>query len=206
MKLNAIAMVEGVITFSDKTGHHMTTDQITLQCIVGQDSPLLTMYTITTHTITTHTVTTHTVTTHTVTTHTITTHTVTTHTVTTHTVTTHTVTTHTVTTHTVTTHTVTTHNHHSHSHHSHSHHSHTHHSHSHYTEHTSPCTQPTLLSLLTHHNHPVWLLSGYHGNTVVPLYSGHPWDRKVSLIERCPHFRGQNVHNTNVWDSTSCPD
>ena len=31
-----------------------------------------------------------------------------------------------------------------------------------------------------------------------PLYSGHPWDRKVSLIERCPHFRGQNVHNTNV--------
>ena len=36
-----------------------------------------------------------------------------------------------------------------------------------------------------------------------PLYSGHPWDREVSLIERGPHFRGQNV---NVWDSTSCPD
>ena len=28
--------------------------------------------------------------------------------------------------------------------------------------------------------------------------SGHPWDRKVSLIERCPHFRGPSVHNTNV--------
>ena len=38
------------------------------------------------------------------------------------------------------------------------------------------------------------------------LYSGHPWDRKVSLIERSPHFRGQNVHNTNVWDSTSYSD
>ena len=24
----------------------------------------------------------------------------------------------------------------------------------------------------------------------------------MNLIERCPHFRGQNVHNTNVWDST----
>ena len=50
-----------------------------------------------------------------------------------------------------------------------------------------------------------------HGNctvccsTVEPLYSGHPWDRKVSLIERCPHFRGQNVHNP-CCDSTSCPD
>ena len=43
-------------------------------------------------------------------------------------------------------------------------------------------------------------------NTVKPLYSGHSWDRKVSLIERFPHFRGQNVHNPNVWDSTSCPD
>ena len=27
--------------------------------------------------------------------------------------------------------------------------------------------------------------------TVEPLYFGHPWDRKVSLIERCPHFKGQ---------------
>ena len=27
----------------------------------------------------------------------------------------------------------------------------------------------------------------------------------MSLIQRCPHFRGQNVHNPNVWDSTSCP-
>ena len=44
-------------------------------------------------------------------------------------------------------------------------------------------------------------------NTVEPPYSGHPWDRKVSLIESCPHFRGQNVHNTNViqWN-LSIPD
>ena len=35
-------------------------------------------------------------------------------------------------------------------------------------------------------------------DTVEPLHSGHPWDRRVSLIERCPHFRGQNVHNPNV--------
>ena len=25
----------------------------------------------------------------------------------------------------------------------------------------------------------------------------------ASLIERCPHFRGQNIHNPNVWDNTS---
>ena len=31
-----------------------------------------------------------------------------------------------------------------------------------------------------------------------PFYSGHPWERKVSLIERCPHFRGQNVRKSNV--------
>ena len=31
-------------------------------------------------------------------------------------------------------------------------------------------------------------------------------ERKVSLIEKCPHFRGQNVHNTNIQDNTSCPN
>ena len=31
--------------------------------------------------------------------------------------------------------------------------------------------------------------------TVERLYFGHPLDRKVSQCERCPHFRGQNVHN-----------
>ena len=43
----------------------------------------------------------------------------------------------------------------------------------------------------------------YH--TVESLYSGHPWDRKVSLIESCPYSRGQNVHNPNVWPSTGYP-
>ena len=28
----------------------------------------------------------------------------------------------------------------------------------------------------------------------------------MSLIERCPHFMGQDVHITNVWDGTSCLD
>ena len=46
------------------------------------------------------------------------------------------------------------------------------------------------------------------GTSPVPRVSrsGHPWDRKVSLIERCPNFWGQNVHNTNAWDNTICSD
>ena len=36
-----------------------------------------------------------------------------------------------------------------------------------------------------------------------PLYCRHSWVRKVSLIERCPHFGSQNVHNHNVWNNTS---
>ena len=39
--------------------------------------------------------------------------------------------------------------------------------------------------------------------TILMLYSGTslfwtPLGQEVSLIERCPHSRGQNVHNTNV--------
>ena len=37
--------------------------------------------------------------------------------------------------------------------------------------------------------------------TVEPLYCRHPWDRKVSLIERCPHFRGQNVHTILMFET-----
>ena len=28
----------------------------------------------------------------------------------------------------------------------------------------------------------------------------------MSLIERCPHFKTQNVHNPKVQDSARCPD
>ena len=46
-----------------------------------------------------------------------------------------------------------------------------------------------------------------HVSSSKTLYSRHLSDRKVSLIERCPHFRGQNVHNANViqWN-LSIPD
>ena len=44
-----------------------------------------------------------------------------------------------------------------------------------------------------------------HYNAVEPLYSRHSWDRRMSLIERCPHFMRQNMHNPNVWDGASFP-
>ena len=29
--------------------------------------------------------------------------------------------------------------------------------------------------------------------------------KKVSLLVRCPDFRGRNVHKQGVWDSQMCP-
>ena len=40
----------------------------------------------------------------------------------------------------------------------------------------------------------------YSGTSLLrtPLGQEGVPNREVSLIERCPHFRGQNVHNPNV--------
>jgi hypothetical protein len=43
-------------------------------------------------------------------------------------------------------------------------------------------------------------------HTVKPVKYGHPWDEpEVSLIQRCPHFKGQFALRTAVWDQMRCP-
>ena len=38
------------------------------------------------------------------------------------------------------------------------------------------------------------------------METGHPLGQKeVSLLVRCPDFRGCNVHKQGVWDSKMCP-
>ena len=51
----------------------------------------------------------------------------------------------------------------------------------------------------------------YEDVHAVRVYSGTPLirtplgEKKVSLLVRCPDFRGCNVHKQGVWDSQRCP-
>jgi hypothetical protein len=41
----------------------------------------------------------------------------------------------------------------------------------------------------------------FHWNTIEPLYKGHPWGwQMLSLIERCPDYRGQIEWKWPIYD------
>ena len=46
------------------------------------------------------------------------------------------------------------------------------------------------------------LHSNYSGTSLIRTSLGQ---KKVSLLVRCPDFRGCNVHKQGVWDSQMCP-
>ena len=50
-----------------------------------------------------------------------------------------------------------------------------------------------------------FLVRSWFHQGIYPYESGHHWDSKVSLLVRCPHFRGWNASKTSTWGRKRCP-
>ena len=48
----------------------------------------------------------------------------------------------------------------------------------------------------------LWGVGVYNETSLIRTPLGK---KKVSLLVRCPDFRGCNVHKVGVWDSQMCP-